>query len=224
MWRSALELWVAWLVVAVVAGGLLFTAGARITGRLDERTINRIALWSRIGLSLTFLYSGLVKVGNPWYVLGTSIVEFKVGITDNSALLRPLSLVIPWGEVAIAILLLFPLRWVVLSTGAISMAFLSLGVASQLRGMQVTCGCWGGTMLVGPLWFCEHGGMFLMALTADEVLGDAIAGQQGGVTRPSRPERLASGWRYKHSSSVDQQRYTGPELDQIRQGLAATAS
>ena len=58
----------------------------------------------------------------------------------------------------------------VLSTGAVLMAFLGLGVASELRGMQVTCGCWGGTMLVGPLWFGEHGGMFLMALSADSVL------------------------------------------------------
>jgi len=168
MWRSVLEIWIAWLVVGLVASGILFTAAARITGRIDERTINRIMLWSRIGLSLTFLYSGLVKLSNPWYVLATSIVDFKVGITDSSALLRPLSLVIPWGEVAIAILLFFPLRWVVLSTGAILMAFLSLGVASELRGIQVTCGCWGGTMLVGPLWFCEHGGMFLMALAADQ--------------------------------------------------------
>jgi len=169
MWRSVLEIWVAWLVVALVASGLLFTAAVRVTGRLDERTINRIMLWSRIGLSLTFLYSGLVKLSNPWYVLATSIIDFKVGITDNSWFLRPLSLVIPWGEVAIAILLLFPLRWVVLSTGGILMAFLGLGVASELRGMQVTCGCWGGTMLVGPLWFCEHSGMFLMALAADKV-------------------------------------------------------
>ena len=141
-----------------------------MTGRIDERAINRIVWWSRIGLSLTFLYSGLVKLSNPWYVLATSIVEFKVGITEASALLRPLAVAIPWAEVAIAILLLFPLRWVVLSTGAILMAFLSLGVASELRGMQVTCGCWGGTMLVGPLWFGEHGGMFLMALAADKAL------------------------------------------------------
>lgn len=168
MWRSVLEIWAAWLVVTLVAGGILFTAAARITGRIDERTINRIVLWSRIALSLTFLYSGLVKLSNPWYVLATSIVEFKVGITESSGLLHPLSVVIPWCEVAVAILLLFPLRWVVLSTGAILMAFLGLGVASELRGMQVTCGCWGGTMLVGPLWFCEHGGMFLMALAADQ--------------------------------------------------------
>ena len=149
-------------------------AGARITRRIDERIINRIVLWSRISLSLTFLYSGVVKLTNPWYVLGTSIVDFKVGITESSALLRPLALAIPWGEVAIAILLLFPLRWVVLSTGAILMAFLGLGVASELRGMEVTCGCWGGTMLVGPLWFSEHGGMFLMALTADEVIATRL--------------------------------------------------
>jgi len=167
MWRSVLEIWIAWLVVTLVAVGLLYTAVARIRGRLDERTLNRIMLWSRIGLSITFLYSGLVKLSNPWYVLATSIVEFKVGITESSALLHPLALIIPWAEVAVAILLLFPIRWVVISTGAILMAFLSLGVASALRGMQVTCGCWGGTMLVGPLWFCEHGGMFLMALGAD---------------------------------------------------------
>ena len=174
MWRSVLEIWIAWSVVALVASGLLFMAGARITRRIDERIINRIVLWSRISLSLTFLYSGVVKLTNPWYVLGTSIVDFKVGITESSALLHPLALVIPWGEVAIAILLFFPLRWVVLSTGAILMAFLGLGVASELRGMQVTCGCWGGTMLVGPLWFSEHGGMFLMALTADQVIATRL--------------------------------------------------
>jgi hypothetical protein len=168
MWRSVLEIWIAWLVVALVAGGLLFTVIARITRRLDERTINRIVLWSRIGLSITFLYSGLVKLSNPWYVLAASIVEFKVGITATTAWLHPLAVAIPWAEVAIAILLLFPLRWVVLSTGGILMAFLSLGVASELRGMQVACGCWGGTMLVGPLWFGEHGGMFLMAVAADK--------------------------------------------------------
>ena len=183
MWRSVLEIWAAWLVVALVAGGILFTAAARIAGRFDERTVNRIVLWSRIALSLTFLYSGLVKLSNPWYVLATSIVEFKVGITETSALLRPLALVIPWGEVAIAILLLvplrwIPLRWVVLSTGAILMAFLGLGVASELRGMQVTCGCWGGTMLVGPLWFGEHGGMFLMALAADQSFARRLLGRQ----------------------------------------------
>jgi len=181
MWRSVLEIWIAWLVVALVAGGLLFIASARITGRIDERTIHRIVLWSRISLSLTFLYSGLVKLSNPWYVLATSIVDFKVGFTESSALLRPLALVIPWGEVAIAILLLFPLRWVVLSTGAILMAFLGLGVASELRGMQVACGCWGGTMLVGPLWFCEHGGMFLMALAADKAFATRLLASREGM-------------------------------------------
>ena len=174
MWRSVLEIWIARTVVALVAGSLLFTAAARITGRIDKNVINRIVLWSRIGLSLTFLYGGLVKLTNPWYVLATSIIDFRVGITESSVLLRPLAVVIPWAEVAIAILLLFPLRWVVLSTGAILMAFLGLGVASEMRDMQVACGCWGGTMLVGPLWFCEHGGMFLMALAADKVLATRL--------------------------------------------------
>ena len=174
MWRSALEVWVAWLVVALGAGSLLFTAGAWIAGRLEERTMNRIVLWSRIGLSMTFLYSGLVKLTNPWIVLASSITQFKVGITWSSAWLHPLAVAIPWGEVGIAILLLFPLRWVVLSTGAVLAAFLSLGVASVLRGMQVNCGCWGGTMLVGPLWFGEHGTMFLMALAADKVFAKRL--------------------------------------------------
>ena len=147
MWRSVLEIWVAWSVVALVACGLLFIAGAWFTGRIDERIVNRIAFWSRIALSITFLYSGVVKLTNPWYVLASSMIEFKIGLTENSWLLRPLALIIPWGEIAIAILLLFPLRSVVLSTGAILMAFLGVGVSSAIRGMQVTCGCWGGTML-----------------------------------------------------------------------------
>ncbi len=141
-----------------------------MTGRLREETMRRITLWSRIALSITFLYGGLVKMTNPWTTLGRSIVEFQVGISGDSPWVHPLSVAIPWIEVAIAILLLFPLRWVVLATGAILMAFLGLGVAAAWRQMQVACGCWGGTMLVGPLWFGEHGGMFLMALAADSAL------------------------------------------------------
>jgi len=172
MWRSVLEIWVAWSVVALVASGLLFIAVAKLTGRISPGTINRIVFWSRMVLAATFLYSAFVKLTNPWFVLATSIVDFKVGITENSPFLYPLAVAIPWAELTVGILLLFPIRWVVLSTGAILMAFLSLGVASSLRGMQVACGCWGGTMLVGPLWFCEHGGMFLMALTADRVFSN----------------------------------------------------
>jgi hypothetical protein len=170
MWRSVLEIWVAWLIVAFVATGLLFTASAWITGRLNARMIERIALASRIALSIAFLYGGIVKLTNPWYVLGRSIVDFEVGFTEHSPLVHPLAVAIPWVEIAIAILLLFPLRWVVLTTGAILMGFLGLGVAAAVRQMQVSCGCWGGTMLVGPLWFSEHGAMFVMALAADVVL------------------------------------------------------
>jgi hypothetical protein len=111
---------------------------------------------------------------NPRTTLGRSIVEFQVGISAVSPWVHPLSVAIPWIEVAIAVLLLFPLRWVVLSTSVILMAFLGLGVTVAWRQMQVACGCWGGTMLVGPLWFGEHGGMFLMALTADGVLASRL--------------------------------------------------
>ena len=141
-----------------------------MTGRLTERMIRRITLWSRVGLSIAFLYSGLVKMTNPWTTLGRSIVEFQVGISADSPWVHPLSVAIPWIEVAIAVLLLFPLRWVVISTSVILMAFLGLGVTAAWRQMQVACGCWGGTMLVGPLWFGEHGGMFLMTLAADSAL------------------------------------------------------
>ncbi len=170
MWRSVLEIWFAWFIVALSAGVVLFAGGAWMTGRLGERMIRRIALWSRIGLSIAFLYGGLVKLTNPWTTLGRSMVEFQVGISADSPWVHPLSVAIPWIEVAIAVLLLFPLRWVVLSTSVILMAFLGLGVTAAWREMQVVCGCWGGTMLVGPLWFGEHGGMFVMALTADSVL------------------------------------------------------
>lgn len=187
MWRSVLEIWVAWIIVAIVACGLLFVGGASITRRLDERTIRRIALWSRIALSITFLYGGLVKATNPWYVLGRSIVQFQVGITSTSPLVHPLSVAIPWIEVAIAILLLFPLRWVVLLTGAVLMAFLGLGVAAAWRQMQVACGCWGGTMLVGPLWFSEHGGMFLMALAADDTIARRLLRPTSGNTPVNPP-------------------------------------
>jgi hypothetical protein len=169
MWRSVLEVWFAWLIVAFVGGGILFTLTAYFRGLLDERMIQRIAFVSRIGLSIAFFYGGVVKLTNPWEVLGKSIVQFEVGISAYSPLVHPLSVMIPWLEILIAILLIFPLRSVVLITGAVLMAFLGLGVAAAVRQMQVTCGCWGGTMLVGPLWFSEHGAMFVMALAADVI-------------------------------------------------------
>lgn len=174
MWRSILEIWIAWFIVALAASVILFVGGAWITGRLREPMIRRITLWSRILLSITFLYGGIVKLTNPWTTLGRSIVEFQVGISADSQWIHPLSVAIPWIEVVLAVLLLFPLRWVVLSTGVILMAFLGLGVAAAWRQMEVACGCWGGTMLVGPLWFGEHGGMFLMALTADSALAQRL--------------------------------------------------
>jgi hypothetical protein len=170
MWRSVLEIWFAWLIVAFTGAGILFVAAAWIRGRLTERTLQHVALVSRIALSVAFLYGGVVKLTNPWTVLGRSIVGFQVGIDSHSPLVHPLAVAIPWAEVIIAILLLFPLRWVVLVTGGILMGFLGLGVAAAVRQMQVACGCWGGTMLVGPLWFSEHGAMFLMALAADIAL------------------------------------------------------
>lgn len=169
MWRSELEIWIAWSIVALVTAGVLFMAGSWMAGQLDERTMKRIELWSRLSLSAIFLYGGVVKLTNPWIVLANSITQFKVGFTWDSVLLHPLAVAVPWSEVALAILLLFPLRWVVLTAGAVLAGFLALGVVSTVRGMQVTCGCWGGTMLVGPLWFGEHGGMFLMAIVADNV-------------------------------------------------------
>ena len=132
--------------------------------------MHRIALFCRLTLAATFMYSGVVKLMNPWYKLAASIIDFRVGITEQTPFLHALSVAIPWSEVVIAILLLFPLRWVIVSSGALLMAFLSLGVASELRGMTVVCGCWGGDMLVGPLWFLEHGAMFVGALVADEKL------------------------------------------------------
>jgi methylamine utilization protein MauE len=170
MWRSVLEIWIAWIIVTVTAGAILLVGGAWMAGRLRAPMIHRITLWSRIALSITFLYGGIVKLTNPWTTLGRSIVEFQVGISSDWPWLHALSVAIPWIEVVLAILLLFPLRWVVLTTGGILMAFLGLGVVAAWRQMEVACGCWGGTMLVGPLWFGEHGGMFLMALAADSVL------------------------------------------------------
>ena len=147
MWRSELEIRIAWLIVALVTGGLLFTAGARMAGRLDERTMNRIVLCSRIGLSVIFLYGGLVKLTNPWIVLASSITEFKVGITWDSVLLHPLAVAIPWAEVGIAILLLFPCAGWCSTPGAVLAGFLGLGVAStcgecRSRAVAGAARCW----------------------------------------------------------------------------------
>jgi hypothetical protein len=80
-------------------------------------------------------------------------------------------------------------------TSVILMAFLGLGVTAAWREMQVACGCWGGTMLVGPLWFCEHGGMFLMALAADDVMVKRLL-------RPVRETGLTEGSLVSEPSGV----------------------
>lgn len=131
-------------------------------------SLHNFAALNRVALAIIFLYAGAIKLIHPWYQFAASIADFRVGIPE--AWLHPLAVWIPIVEIVLALMLFFPWPRIVTTTSIILMFFLALGVMAEFRGLNVTCGCFGGGMKVGPLWFLAHGGMFVVALSADETI------------------------------------------------------
>lgn len=140
--------------------------------------IRWIDLLARAGIAVLFLYAGAMKLRNP--------AAFAEEIENYRLLSRQLSVAasyyVPWLEILAAIALLAkPLRlggWA-LST-ALSGAFTVFVVSAWMRGLDISCGCFGSSS--SPVGLGA-------AARAAGILGVALAGLCGEFRRQTRELR-----------------------------------
>ena len=127
-----------------------------------------IVLWLlRIALAVVFFYAGIIKIAAP--------VEFFHDIL-NYQLLSPnfawlAALYLPWLEVIAAVTLLIPktTRASALVIAALMLIFTVALLSAWLRGLDITCGCFGTSLETAsyPLLLFRD----LMLLSAALVVG-----------------------------------------------------
>ncbi len=104
----------------------------------------------RIGIGLLYLFAGLGKAGNPpsFY---SNILDYSLPVSDFFLVLVAITL--PWLEILLGIFLLFGfwLNSTLLVTLVLNLLFLGLTGQAWLRGLEVSCGCFGAFEAGGPL-------------------------------------------------------------------------
>src|SRR5271157_2263089 len=96
----------------------------------------------RVILGAVFIYSGYVKLREPWAL-------FAMGIDSYHMLpfrfVEPMARTLPWFEVLVGLLLIVGL-WLRFSSAAVSLmmvVFMTAILHAYFTGQQISCGCFG---------------------------------------------------------------------------------
>lgn len=126
----------------------------------SNQPLGWLALLLRIALGGIFIYAAWAKLREPWELYALAINSYEV---------LPLTLVelvartLPWVELAVGIGLIAGI-WLRLSAAATSLllvVFFALMVRAFAKGMQISCGCFGGTGDIISKWTLLRDGSML---------------------------------------------------------------
>lgn len=112
------------------------------------RWLRWVSLIARLGLVVVFGWSGAIKAGDP---IGTETAVRAYSLLPDS-LVRPAAAVLPWFEIALALLLLVGLavRLAAVLSALLLIAFIAGVISAAARGLSIDCGCFGGGGAVAP--------------------------------------------------------------------------
>lgn len=107
-----------------------------------------VSLAARLGLVVVFGWSGVVKAADP--VATVTAVRAYSLLPDG--LVSPVAGVLPWFEIALALLLLIGLavRVTAVLSALLMVAFIAGVISAAARGLSIDCGCFGGGGAVAP--------------------------------------------------------------------------
>jgi len=108
----------------------------------SSKALRALALLLRIALGGVFLYAAWVKLREPWQLFALAIDSYRI---------LPLWAVewtartLPWFELAIGLALIVGrgLRVSATATSLLLLVFIGLLVRAKLKGMEISCGCFG---------------------------------------------------------------------------------
>jgi uncharacterized membrane protein YphA (DoxX/SURF4 family) len=140
------------------------------TSAIRARWPRWLLLAGRLFLGIVFIYSGYVKVHQPWMLFAISINSYQI-LPEWAAMLLARSL--PWFELALGLLLVWGwmLRWSAASAAVMFAVFLSAMLNAYHKNLDIDCGCFGYGEKLGPLTIARDTSLLAIALA---VLAGAI--------------------------------------------------
>jgi uncharacterized membrane protein YphA (DoxX/SURF4 family) len=129
----------------------------------SNRYLRWLALVLRIVLGGIFVYAAWVKLRDPWELYALAINSYEVlPLWAVEIVARTL----PWLELAIGVGLIAGI-WLRISstiTSLLLMVFFALMVRAFSKGMQINCGCFGGTDIISKWTLLRDGSMLAGSL------------------------------------------------------------
>ena len=126
----------------------------------SNRYFRWLALVLRIALGGIFIYAAWVKLKDPWELYALAINSYEVlPLWAVEVVARTL----PWLELAVGVGLVggIGLRIWSSATSLLLMVFFALMVRAFAKGMQINCGCFGGTGDIISKWTLLRDGSML---------------------------------------------------------------
>ena len=127
-----------------------------------------LLLAGRLILGGVFVYSGYVKLHQPWMLFAISINSYQM-IPESAAAI--LARTLPWFELALGIVILlgWKLKWSASVATGLLLVFFSAMLRAYSKNLDIDCGCFGFGEKLGPMRFAEEA--LLLALAVAVVLG-----------------------------------------------------
>ena len=153
----------------------------------------------RVLLAAVFVYAGATKMGDP-AAFAQDVMAYRL---LPGAVSHVLAYYLPWLEIVAGLALLAP-RWS--RAGATVLATLMAGFTVTLasawwRGLDITCGCFGGAGKADYGWLIAHDLLLLAGLAFGFATSTAIV--PGQATGPTAAPRTLS----DRSGNFDPSRY-----------------
>jgi len=117
----------------------------------------------RVALGCAFVYSGYVKLSEPWQLFAANIANYEVVPMWAAKLVAH---TMPWFEVLLGLLLVAG-RWLRTSTtitSALLLFFVGLMVYAKLGGKDINCGCFSANEPISWRTFVRDGTMLADSL------------------------------------------------------------
>ncbi|HEY2018794.1 MAG TPA: MauE/DoxX family redox-associated membrane protein [Bryobacteraceae bacterium] len=129
----------------------------------SNKYLRWLALMLRIVLGAIFVYAAWVKLRDPWELYALAISSYEVlPLWAVELVARTL----PWLELAVGVGLIAGI-WLRLSSTVTSLlltVFFVLMVRAFSKGMQINCGCFGGTDIISKWTLLRDGSMLAGSL------------------------------------------------------------
>jgi len=130
---------------------------------LRSKTAHIAVIVLRVALGCGFVYSGYVKLSEPWQLFAANIAAYEV---VPMWVAKFVAHTLPWFELLLGLLLIAGrwLRTVTVVTSGLLLFFVGMMLVAKLGGKDIACGCFSSDEPISWKTFLRDGSMLADAL------------------------------------------------------------